>query len=221
MSQPLIIQGSEQQGCAPLPKSHLEHGSTCATPSLSRAWEGTLVFSQGLMWGSGYTAGRVLAAEKLTSLAPSLGAGPGQPWGLCGGSREATVLSPAWAALCQCHRAGPSSCSGLVGSLQPGSRVLVLRGSAAERFVFMCSYLGRSSSNGLTRYFYFSLKFSEHCQLQWLLYSVSEKTVTATEHGNWSLQPGFLFCYKQNHYSHLPFNMKTTSTFCGHLFIFF
>lgn len=43
----------ELQGHAPLKKSHLEHGSTRTSPSLSRAWEWALVFSQGLMRGSG------------------------------------------------------------------------------------------------------------------------------------------------------------------------
>lgn len=33
------------------------------------------------------------------------------------------------------------------------------------RKVFMRSYLGRSSSNGLTKYLYLLFKFSEHCPL--------------------------------------------------------
>lgn len=137
----------------------------------------------------------------------------------CGGDRrENAALSPARAALPRCLRQpGPAPARDLRSPF---------RSFGFERQyywkVFMCSYLGRSSSNGLTRYLYLLFKFSEHCQLlYWLLYSVSEKTVIATEHGNWSLQPGFLFCYKQNHYSHLPFSMKATSTVCGHLFTFF
>lgn len=127
-------------------------------PAWARAWERALVFPQGLMWDSGYPAGGVLDTDKLNS-ACSLGASPRQLWGLCvgcrGGRRESTAVSPAWAALLQCHKGRalhllwlrgwqgtPAACFRSFG---------VLRGSATERFLCAAS-LGRLSSNGLTRY---------------------------------------------------------------------
>lgn len=132
-------------------------GAHAPVPARARTWKGALVFSRGLMWGFGFAAGRIFDAEKLTS-ARGLAASLRQLWGLCvgcrGGRRDNTALSPAWAALLQCPP-GPGPASALVLGLV-GDTWAWFRSFGFERQcyrkVFMCSYLGRSSSNGLTRY---------------------------------------------------------------------
>lgn len=107
---------------------------------------------------TGYPAGGVLDTEMLNS-ACSLGASPRQLWGLCvgcrGGRRESTAVSPAWAALLQCHKGRALHLLWLCGWQGTPAACFrsfgVLRGSATERFLCAAS-LGRLSSNGLTRY---------------------------------------------------------------------
>lgn len=85
MSQFLSIQTlmyhTRAAGVCTSPKISFGAWEERTSPSLSRAWEEALVFSQGLLWGSGCTASRVLTAERLKAAeVPASGSSGVQGW---------------------------------------------------------------------------------------------------------------------------------------------